>query len=70
MTTSQQRYHLALTEVAREYARIRAALVAAREDALAQAQVCALQIELVDLEALHVQEHLRELEGDEEFIAS
>ena len=70
MNASQQRHHEALREIAREYARIRAELVAVREDALAQARVNALQIELADLEALRVQELLRELEGDEEFIAS
>jgi hypothetical protein len=70
MTTDQQLHRLALIEIAREYARIRAALVATRDDALETAQVSALQIELADLEALRVQELLRELEGDEEFVAS
>jgi hypothetical protein len=70
MTREQQRHHQALTEITREYARLRAELVASQEDAVEQARVCALQIELADLEALRVHELLRELEGDEEFIAS
>ncbi len=70
MDASQQRHRQALTEIAREYVRIRAELVRSREASLDNARVCALQIELTDLEALRVHELLRELEGDEEFIAS
>jgi hypothetical protein len=70
MNATQQRLYLVLAEVARDYERIRAVLVAAQEDALEQARISALQIVLTELEALRVHELLRELEGDEEFIAS
>jgi hypothetical protein len=70
MNATQQRLYLVLAEVARDYERIRAVLVAAQEEALEQARVYALQIVLTELEALRVHELLRELEGDEEVIAS
>jgi hypothetical protein len=68
MTALERQRHQTLTAVAREYARIRAGLLAAQEAQQIEATRIRCFLEQVDLDILEVLEQLRDLEGDEEIV--